>query len=148
MQCAAIPAPAPGCRRRRRRPLKRRRLDYIMTMARFTIYVVLLGVKVVNSCRQSCVIRCNPSAGAGDLRGTPGPGPGLHNDYGQIHNLCSALGVKVVNSCRRRRRRRRGDIMTMARFTIYVVLLGVNVVNSCRQSCAMRCNRAGAGVTS
>ena len=34
-------------------------------MARFTIYVILLGVNVVNSCRQSCAMRCNPSAGAG-----------------------------------------------------------------------------------
>ena len=39
--------------------------------------------------------------------------------------------------------------MTMARFTVYVLLLGVKVVNSCRQSCAMRCNlNARAGVTS
>ena len=56
---AAIPArvPAPASLRSRR--------DYIMTMARFTIYVMLLGVKVVNSCKQSCAMRCNPSAGAG-----------------------------------------------------------------------------------
>ena len=70
-----------------------------MTMARFTInYVLLLGVEVVSSCRQSCAMRCNPGAG-GDLRE------------------------------RRRRRRRRDYIMTMARFTIYVMLLGVEVVN-------------------
>ena len=43
----------------------RRRRDYIMTMARFTIYVMLLGVKIVNSCRQSCAMRSSPSAGAG-----------------------------------------------------------------------------------
>ena len=36
-----------------------------MTMASFTIYVMLLGVKVVNSCRQSYTMRCNPGAGAG-----------------------------------------------------------------------------------
>ena len=36
-----------------RRPLesrRRRRREYIMTMARLTIYVMLLGVQVVNSC--------------------------------------------------------------------------------------------------
>ena len=82
---------------RRRRPQesrRRRRRDYIKRMARFTIYVMLLGVRVVNSYRQSCAMRSSPSAGAGasDLRG------------------------------RRRRRGRRDYTMTMARFTIYVVL--------------------------
>ncbi len=95
-------------------------------MARFTIYVMLLGVKVVNSCRKSCAMR-NPSAGAAPasrrrrLERTPASAP--ERDY----------------------------IMTMARFTIYVVLLGVKVVNSCRQSCAMRCNPSAgavAGITS
>ena len=47
---------------------RRRRGDYTMTMARFTIYVMLLGVKVVSL-----------------------PAPGLHPDYGQNHNLCNAL---------------------------------------------------------
>ena len=42
-----------------------------MTMARFTIYVIFLGVIVVNSCRQSYAMRCNPSAGAG----RPAPAP-------------------------------------------------------------------------
>ena len=59
---AAIRAPV------RRRPLesrRRQRRDYIMAMARFKIYVMLLGVKAVNSCRQSCAMRCSPSAGAG-----------------------------------------------------------------------------------
>ena len=57
---AAIPAPAlPPAESRRRR-----RRDYITTMARSIIYAALLGVKVVNSCRQSCAMRCNPRAGA------------------------------------------------------------------------------------
>ena len=62
-----------------------------MTMARFTIYVMLLGVKVVHSCRQSYAMRCNPSAGAGRLKRTPAPAPGLRHDYGQIHHLCNAF---------------------------------------------------------
>ena len=78
--------------------------------------VMLLGVKVVNSCRQSCAMHCNPNAGAG----TPAPAPGPAS-------------------------RRRDYMMTMARFTIYVMLLGVKVVNSCRQSCALRYPSAGAG---
>ena len=173
-----------------------------MTTARFTIFVMLLGVKVGNSCRQSCAMRCNPKS--------PSPAPGLHHDYGQIHNLCNALRCQflqtelcyalqsqrlrrrpgagagdlrgrrrrrrdyimamakfTIYSCRqscamrctpagdlrgrRRQRRRRDHIMTMARLSIYLMLLGVKVVNSCRQSCAMRCNPsagAGAGITS
>ena len=90
------------CRRRRALESRRhRRRDYIMTMARFTIYVMLLGAEVVNSCRQSCAMRCNPSAGAGvpaprrrprlERTPVPAPGPGFYHDYGQIHNLCNAL---------------------------------------------------------
>ena len=65
---AAIPAPVPAPASLESR---RRRRDYIMTMTRFTIYVMLLGVKVVNSCRQtqSCAMRCSPSAGTGVLAG-------------------------------------------------------------------------------
>ena len=147
-------------RSRRRRPLESRRCrrrDYIMTMARFTIYVRLLSVKVVNSCRQSCAMRCNPSAGAG----TPAP---ARRDYimtmARFTIYVMLLGVKVVSSSRQSRAMRcspsagtgvpaRDYIVTMARLTIYVMPLGVKVVNSCRQSCAMRCNPgagAGAGV--
>ena len=49
---------APGLQRRRRCPLeswRRRRRDYIITMAIFTISVTLLGVKVVNPCRHGRV---------------------------------------------------------------------------------------------
>ena len=78
---------------------RRRRRDSIMAMDRFTVYVMLLGVKGVNSCRQSCAMRCNLSAGAVVLL-RRAPAQGLHHDYGQIHHLCNVLGVKGVNSCR------------------------------------------------
>ena len=51
-----------------------------MTMARFTIYVMLLGVKGVNSCRHSCAMRCNPSAGAR----AQAPAPGREEDVAGI----------------------------------------------------------------
>ena len=156
-----------------------RRRDYIMTMARFTIYVMMLGVKVGNSCRQSCAMRCNPSgsgagAGAGDC--VLSSRRRRRRDYimtmATLPIYVRLLGVKVGNSCRRscastaiparapgrrRRRRRRDYIMTKASVAIYVMLLGAKVVNSCRQSCAMRCNPsdlrdagagAGAGIIS
>ena len=66
-----------------------------MTMARFTIYVMLLDVKVVNSCRQSCAMRCNPSvgtgAGAADLRGRQRQRRDYIMKSGQIYNQCNAL---------------------------------------------------------
>ena len=148
---------------------RRRRRDYTMTMARFTIYVMLLGVKVVNAYRQSCAMRSSPTAGAGagDLRGRRRRR--RRRDYtmtmARFTIYVMVVGVKVVNSYRQScamrsspsagagagdlrgcRRRRRDYITTMARFTIYVMLLGVKVVNSYRQSCAMRSSpSAGAG---
>ena len=90
-------------------------------MARFIIYVMLLGAKLVNSCRQSLTIRCNPgiiyimtmarftiyvtllsvkvviSCALQSRRRrrrrerTPAPAPGLYHDYGLLHNLGDAL---------------------------------------------------------
>ena len=142
-----------------------------MTMARFTIYVMLLGVKVVNAYRQSCTMRSSPTAGAGDLRGRRRWRRDYTMTMARFTIYVMLLGVKAVNAYRqscamrsspsagagagdlRGRRRRRGDYtMTMARFKIYVMLLGVKVVNSYRQSCAMRSSPsagagAGAGIT-
>ena len=75
--------PAPGRRRRRleRTPAP---ADYIMTMARFSFCVMLLGVKAVSSSRQSCAMRCNPSA--------------MYMSRFTIYVML--LGVTVVNSCR------------------------------------------------
>ena len=88
------------CRHRRRLESRRRRRGYIMTMARFTIYVMLLGVKVGNSSRQSCAMRCSAGAGAGDLRGRRRRRRDYIMPMARFTIYVMLLGVKVGNSCR------------------------------------------------